>query len=214
MDAKAHWEHVYRRNRSDQVSWYQPRPAISLDLILRAAPARTEAIIDVGGGSSTLVDSLLGQGYSQLTVLDVSSAALDAARSRLGREASRVTWVEADVLTADLEAGAFDVWHDRAVFHFLTALADRRAYIEQVRRAVKPGGHVLVATFAEDGPTMCSGLPVSRYSPDALHGEFGAGFRLLESVREQHVTPAGRTQSFVYCLCRHEPHASSGTAAA
>lgn len=210
---KAHWERVYESNRPDQVSWFQSRPTISLDLIVGSAPARDAAIIDVGGGSSTLVDALLQAGYSHLTVLDLSSVALDRARSRLGPQASQVTWLEADVLSADLGAAAFDVWHDRAVFHFLTSVEDRTTYKALVRRAVKPGGYVLVATFAEDGPTTCSGLPVCRYSADSLHAEFGAGFSVVRSLREQHVTPGGRTQSFTYCVCRYAPPAGAGVAA-
>jgi ubiquinone/menaquinone biosynthesis C-methylase UbiE len=205
MDAKAHWDRLYLSKRPDQVSWYQPEPTLSLDLILRFAPTRHEAIVDVGGGTSTLVDRLLERGYSSLTVMDLSPTALAQSRTRLGAQASRVQWLEADVLEAEIGPATIDAWHDRAVFHFLTDAADRRKYTEQVRRAIRTGGYVLVATFADDGPTTCSGLPVSRYSPDALHHEFGAGFRLVESVREQHVTPTGRLQAFVYCLCRHEP---------
>jgi len=151
------------------------------------------------------VDGLLAAGYSRLTVLDLSVSALEQARVRVGRLAATVTWREADVLTVKLARGSIDLWHDRAVFHFLTRAADRHGYVAQVRRAVRPGGHVLVATFAENGPTRCSGFEVARYTPGALHGEFGTGFRLLSSVREQHVTPWGTQQPFVYCLCRFEP---------
>lgn len=213
MNGKAHWEHVYRSNRPDQVSWFQNHPTVSLELILDTAPTHEETIVDVGGGSSTLVDGLLAALYPHVTVLDLSSVALDRARARLGPAASRVTWLEADVLNVDLGTATFDVWHDRAVFHFLTSAEDRRTYATLVRRSVKAGGHVLVATFAEDGPTFCSGLPVNRYSADSLHDEFGQGFTLVRSIREQHITPAGRTQSFVYCLCRYDPSASAGAAA-
>ena len=212
MDAKAHWDRLYLSKRPDEVSWYQSQPTLSLDLILRFAPTRHEAIVDVGGGTSTLVDRLLERGYSSLTVMDLSPAALAQSRTRLGAQASRVQWLEADVLEADLGLATIDVWHDRAVFHFLTDAVDRRKYTEQVRRAVRPGGYVLVATFADDGPNTCSGLSVSRYSADALHHEFGAGFRLGEVVREQHITPAGRSQAFVYCLCQYEPSTSGGAA--
>jgi ubiquinone/menaquinone biosynthesis C-methylase UbiE len=212
MDAKTHWQHVYRTKRADEVSWFQREPTVSTELIRRAAPETTARIVDVGGGASTLVDSLLRHGYSELTVLDLSSAALAQARERLGAAGPAVTWQEADVLTVELPAAAFDVWHDRAVFHFLTEPADRSAYVAQVRRALRPGGHLLVATFAEDGPVKCSGLSVARYSAQTLGDEFGTPFRLVESVREQHVTPSGTTQSFVYCLCRFTPPA--GTRAA
>jgi 2-polyprenyl-3-methyl-5-hydroxy-6-metoxy-1,4-benzoquinol methylase len=209
---KGHWETVYQTKRADEVSWFQREPTISLDLIRRVAPATSARIIDVGAGASTLVDGLLRAGYSDLTVLDLSRTALHEAQNRLGDAASRVRWSEVDVLTTSLPEAAFDVWHDRAVFHFLTSAVDREAYIAQVRRAVRPGGYVLVATFAEDGPMKCSGLPVARYSAQALHDEFGGRFQLIESVREQHVTPTGTPQSFVYCLCRFVPPAQSQVA--
>lgn len=213
MNNKAHWEAIYETKKPHEVSWFQREATISLALIDRVAPASTSAVIDVGGGASTLVDGLLAAGYRNVTVLDLSSAALAEARRRLGPAGAAVNWLEADVLEADLPQRAFDVWHDRAVFHFLTAGTDRARYLAQVRRAVQPGGHLLVATFAQDGPTRCSGLPVARYTPGALHQEFGAGFRLLESVREEHVTPSGTKQAFVYCLCQVEPTASKNVAA-
>jgi len=202
QDAKAHWEHVYQTKRVDEVSWFQRQATVSLELIRRAAPEPTARIIDVGGGASTLVDGLLNAGYSNVTVLDISAKALGEARTRLDEAASRVHWMEADVLTAALPESQFDLWHDRAVFHFLTQQNDRAAYINQVRRAVRPGGHVLVATFAEDGPTSCSGLSVARYSAASLHETFGSEFQFVASVREEHRTPGGARQSFVYCLCR------------
>jgi ubiquinone/menaquinone biosynthesis C-methylase UbiE len=204
-DQKAHWETVYRTKRADELSWFQREPAISLALIRRAAPETSARIIDVGGGASRLVDELFRAGYSDVTVLDLSSTALSQARARLGGAAARVHWLEADVLNARLPEAGFDLWHDRAVFHFLTSPSDRDAYLAQVRRAVRSGGHVLVATFAEDGPTKCSGLPVARYSADALRDELGRAFQLVDSTREQHVTPSGTRQSFVYCLCRFVP---------
>lgn len=202
MDTKAHWEAIYKTNQPHQVSWFQREAKISLDFIRRVAPQLTAAIIDVGGGASTLVDGLVAAGYRRVTVLDLSATALEQARRRLGAAASQVAWLEADVLLADLPRATFDVWHDRAVFHFLTASTDRAAYVKEVQMSVKPGGYVLVATFANDGPTRCSGLPVVRYTADALHHEFGSTFRLVESVREEHVTPSGTTQAFVYCLCQ------------
>jgi SAM-dependent methyltransferase len=204
MDSKTHWERIYRTKQPHEVSWFQREAAIALALIRRVAPQATATIIDVGGGASRLVDGLVAAGHRGVTVLDLSPSALDLARLRLGAAAHDVTWIEADVLSAALRPGHFDVWHDRAVFHFLTSAADRARYVEQVRTSVKPGGHVLVATFADDGPTRCSGLPVARYSAAALHHEFGSRFELLESVREDHVTPSGSTQAFVYCLCRLE----------
>lgn len=213
MDARRHWDSVYRQKGAEEVSWYQAESRLSLELIRRAAPSNDAGILDVGGGASKLVDGLLAAGYTRVGVLDVSHAALEQARSRLGPSAAAVRWIEADILTADLPEHSVDVWHDRATFHFLTAARDRARYVEQVRHAVRPGGHVLIATFAEDGPTHCSGLEVARYAPDALHHEFGADFRLVQSAREEHVTPSGARQAFTYCLCRYEPHMHARSAA-
>lgn len=205
MDRHAHWERLYATTGPDQVSWFQAEALVSRQLIERAAPDRASPVIDIGAGASTLVDGLLASGYRALTVVDLSDAALAVAQTRLGADAARVEWRAADVLTVDLPAAAFRVWHDRAVFHFLTDAGDRARYVAQVARALAPGGHVVVATFAEDGPTRCSGLEVARYSPGALHGAFGPAFQLLESRRELHTTPSGATQAFTYCLCRYAP---------
>lgn len=199
---KAHWEQVYASKSSEAVSWYQPHAALSLELIRNCGLGPAAPIIDVGGGASTLVDDLLAAGHSDLTVLDLSANALAAARRRLGEAAARVHWIEADVTAAGLPRGRFAIWHDRAVFHFMTTPAQRAAYVATVRHAVRPGGYVIVASFAEDGPPRCSGLPVSRYAPQQLHAEFGAGFLLLGHREEGHHTPAGAVQQFVYCLCR------------
>jgi ubiquinone/menaquinone biosynthesis C-methylase UbiE len=200
MDRKAHWETVYATRQPHEVSWFQREAHTSLALIQRVAPDDMAAIIDVGGGASTLVDGLVAAGYRCVTVLDLSHTALELARRRLGTTASGISWLEADILSADLPPASFDLWHDRAVFHFLTAPADRSRYVGQARRIVRPGGYVLVATFAHDGPTRCSGLPVARYTASALHQEFGPAFRPVESAREEHVTPSGARQAFVYCL--------------
>jgi len=202
VDCKAHWDHVYQTVAPDRVSWFQPQPTLSLELIRRVAPRSTAAILDVGGGASTLVGHLLENGYRSVTVLDLSSTALSAARQRLGERGAIFTWLEADVLGVALAPSAYDVWHDRAVFHFLTDPEDRRRYAAQVHHAVRPDGYVIVAAFGPDGPTVCSGLPVVRYAPAALHAELGEGFHLVESTREQHRTPAGRSQEFIYCLFR------------
>lgn len=202
MNARTHWDTVYRTKAATEVSWYQEHAVRSLDLIRRTGVPVTGRIIDVGGGASTLVDDLLAAGYTDITVADISPAALDVARMRLGALADRVTWLEADITRAPLPVAAYDIWHDRAVFHFLTDAPDRARYVDQVRRTVKSGGHVIVATFATDGPDKCSGLPVTKYDPESLHAEFGADFRLTESMRETHVTPAGGEQRFVYCYCR------------
>lgn len=202
-----HWERIYRTKEPTQFSWYQPEARLSLDLIRRVAPDPATPIIDVGGGASTLVDGLLDAGYRDLTVLDVAPSALAIARQRLGDRAAGIRWVAADVLQAGLPAAGYAVWHDRAVFHFLTRRPDRAGYVAQTRHAVRPGGHVIVASFSPEGPPRCSGLEVARYSPEAMHAEFGEGFRLLDSVREDHHTPGGALQAFVYCLCRVEPPA-------
>ena len=197
-----HWEHVYQSKAADQMSWFQPEARVSLEIIKRSAPDHAAAIIDVGGGASTLVDGLLAAGYRALTVLDVAETALETTRRRVRESAAHVTWIHANVLDASLPGSAYDLWHDRAVFHFLAAASDRQRYVSQVRHAVRPGGHLLMATFAEDGPTRCSGLDVSRYSADELHAEFGAEFALVTSRREVHRTPSGAEQAFTYCVFR------------
>jgi len=202
MDRKQHWENVYRTKRPSEVSWYQVEADVSVRLIQEVAPERSAPILDVGSGTSVLVAQLVAAGYDDVTVLDISGAAIAAAQARLGPSAARIRWIEADILDAQLPDSRYQVWHDRAVFHFLTEPADRAKYVAQVRRAVPPGGHALVAAFAEDGPTRCSGLDVMRYSPASLHAEFGAGFRLVKSERDEHRTPGGSTQMFTYCLCQ------------
>lgn len=170
-------------------------------MIREAVPA-TAAIIDIGGGASILVDALLSSGYHRLSVLDLSPAALATARTRLGKAAAGVTWIEGDVLDVRLPKGGFDLWHDRAVFHFLTDGSERKHYVHQLDHALVADGHVVIATFAPEAPDRCSGLPVIRYSPEQLHAELGPGFRLVESARHDHRTPAGLTQAFTYCLFR------------
>jgi 2-polyprenyl-3-methyl-5-hydroxy-6-metoxy-1,4-benzoquinol methylase len=202
MQSKTHWEKIYAAKADTAVSWYQEHAVCSMKLLHASGVAKSAAIIDVGGGASTLVDDMLAEGYTNITVLDLSAAALARARQRLGARAGEVQWLEADVTAADLPSQRYDVWHDRAVFHFLTEPSQRQAYIEQVFRSVKPGGHVIVSTFAEDGPDRCSGLPVMRYTADQLHAQFGAAFSLVSHVKESHRTPSGNVQQFVYCYCR------------
>lgn len=202
MQTKDHWEKVYSTKATNAVSWFQEHANLSLDLIKATGIDGKAAIIDVGGGASTLADDLLANGFTDLSVLDLSAAALSAARTRLGSQASAVQWIEADITKADLPANRFDVWHDRAVFHFLVTAEERAAYVQTVFRSVKPGGHVIVATFAEDGPSQCSGLPVMRYRADELHAEFGESFSLASQQKETHHTPFGALQQFVYCYCR------------
>lgn len=202
MQRKIHWETVYSTKSADAVSWYQPHAERSLTMIRSTGVLHSGAIIDVGGGASTLVDDLVAEGYQNLTVLDLSAAALKVAKQRLGNRAELVDWRVGDITTAELPDRHFDIWHDRAVFHFLTEKHDRQAYVANVMRAVKPLGHIIIATFAADGPTKCSGLPVMRYSAEQLHAEFGGSFTLVEQEHESHHTPAGAIQKFVYCHCR------------
>lgn len=199
--AKTHWETVYQTKKPNEVSWYQDNPAKSCELILATGVSRQAPIIDVGGGASHLVEVLLESGFSDLTVLDISSRALQRLRERLGPRASLVTLVEADV-TEFQPRRHFAVWHDRAVFHFLIKPEDRQRYIATLCASLQPQGHVIIASFGPEGPLQCSGLNVMRYSPETLSAELGSGFTLIESAEELHVTPTGGTQQFVYCRFR------------
>ena len=201
-DDQRHWDDVYTRKGADHVSWFRPHLDRSLALVDAAQLPASASLIDVGAGASTLVDDLLTRGYRNLTVLDLAPQALELARTRLGDRASGVTWMVGDVTTAPLPGGAFDFWHDRAVFHFLADPKARQRYVAQVRKAVKPGGHVVVATFGLEGPDRCSGLEAARYSADGLHAQFGSAFRKVSSATELHETPWGSEQQFVYCYCR------------
>jgi 2-polyprenyl-3-methyl-5-hydroxy-6-metoxy-1,4-benzoquinol methylase len=203
-EVKAHWEKVYTIKATDQVSWFRPHLETSLALIERTGAGLSASIIDVGGGESTLADDLLARGYQNVTVLDISETAIEVTKKRLKELAERVHWIAADVTKADLAPNAYEVWHDRAVFHFLTSMEQRAAYVNTVRHAVKQGGHVIVGTFAPEGPTRCSGLDVMRYNAESLHNQFGNRFRLVESLKELHQTPFGTTQQFLYCYCQIE----------
>lgn len=202
MQPKEHWEKVYTSKATDAVSWFQTHAELSLELIQTTGVGQQAYIIDVGGGASTLVDDLVADGYRDLTVLDLSAAALGEARKRLGAKGDKVQWLEADVTKVVLPAQHYDIWHDRAVFHFLTTQQQREDYVRTVFQSVKPGGHVIIATFAEDGPEQCSGLPVMRYGAEELHDEFGDSFTLLKHQKEAHQTPFGTVQQFIYCYCR------------
>jgi SAM-dependent methyltransferase len=204
MAERGHWDRVYQTKDATGVSWYRPHLEQSIDLITRTGVRADASIIDVGGGASTLVDDLLVRGFRNVTVVDISEAALEVARRRLGPRAAGITWRVGDITTMELPADAYDLWHDRAVFHFLTDEGDRRAYIERVCCSVRDGGFVIVATFGPHGPEECSGLPVAHYSSEELHDAFGGAFRLLEHRIEIHHTPFGTEQEFVYCLCAKE----------
>ena len=201
-EQQQHWETVYRTRAPDAVSWYRPHLDASLALIERAAPDRGAAVLDVGGGASTLVDDLLACGYRDLGVLDISAEALNVTRERLSKTADAVTWLVADLLDAPLQEARYDLWHDRAVFHFLTQEEQRARYLQQLTRALKPGGHAVLATFGPQGPLKCSGLDTVRYDAEGLARALGDGFTLLDSALEFHATPFGTTQPFLYPLFR------------
>lgn len=200
-DRTTHWQNVYATKGEAEVSWFQDSPTISLDMIRAARPDRDAAIIDIGGGASRLVDALLREGYRDLTVLDLSANALDTAKKRIGAAASTVDWIVADATTWR-PMKTYDVWHDRAAFHFLTDPHDRAAYVERLRLAVKPEGHVIIATFAPDGPEACSGLPVQRHDSASLAAELEPDFELVETRSETHRTPWNSTQAFQFSRFR------------
>lgn len=190
---------MYGTKSAEQVSWFRPHLETSLAWVERYAANHESAVIDVGGGESTLVDDLIARGYRRVTVLDISERALDATRARLGAPGVDVEWIASDITRAALPAAAYDMWHDRAVFHFLTAEEDRAEYIARVRRSLKRGGYLIIATFGPEGPMKCSALDVCRYDADSLQSELGDEFRLVETLTEVHQTPFGTTQQFLYC---------------
>jgi 2-polyprenyl-3-methyl-5-hydroxy-6-metoxy-1,4-benzoquinol methylase len=199
MDPKTHWEGVYTTKTADEVGWYKPSFDVSLNLIAEACPGRSARVIDVGGGASLLVDNLLAHGYEQVAVLDIAAPALEQAKQRLADKAASVQWIVADVREAN-NLGQFDVWHDRAVFHFLVDAVDRQRYAALAKRTVPVGGHLIIATFSPTGPEKCSGLNTCRYSSRSLAAELGDGFQLIKEVPEVHTTPRGKSQSFVYAM--------------
>lgn len=201
MSKKEHWEQVYHKRSPLEVSWYQAEPKLSLELIATTGLSPDAAIIDVGGGASTLVDALLQRQYQKLAVLDISGTALAHARARLGDQADSVEWFEADI-TRFKPPHAFDLWHDRAVFHFLTEADDRRHYVTSLKNTLNPGGHLIIATFAIGGPTQCSGLDIVQYDAGKLLEELGTDFQLIEERSETHKTPAAAEQKFTYFRLR------------
>lgn len=202
MSTRAHWEQVYETKAVDGVSWYRPHLDRSIAYLRDAQLGPDAAVIDVGGGASTFVDDALALGFRDITVLDMAESALRATKERLGPQGASVSFVAADITRAELAPRRFDFWHDRAVFHFLTDPVDRARYVSIARRALKPGAHIVVATFAPDGPERCSGLEVARFDADGIHDEFGVGFEKVGAAEERHVTPWGSEQAFVYCYCR------------
>jgi len=197
MSRKSHWDTVYEGKADNEVSWYQSKPELSLKLIADSGVSRSDSIIDVGGGASMLVDYLVQDGFENITVLDISGAALRVAEKRLGENAKSVDWIEADITQFQC-AQTFDLWHDRAVFHFLTQASDRKKYIDLLHKVMKPGGHVIIAAFAIGGPDKCSGLDIVQYDAAKLSRELGETFILVEQEDEMHITPGGKRQAFGY----------------
>ena len=202
MDARSHWEQVYATKDPEQVSWFRPHLERSLELIERAAPDRSASLLDVGAGQSTLVEDLLGLGYENISVLEISQTALDGLKARVGQAGRAIRWICGDVTETELPEASFDLWHDRAVFHFLTEAGQRRAYVERAKSALKPGGSLIVSTFGPSGPERCSGLATMRYDVSSLGSEFGDRFRLVESSLDLHETPSGAVQPFLSCWYR------------
>lgn len=201
--SRAHWDGVYTSKSDAEVSWFEASAAISLDLIRRHKQVGAASLVDIGGGASRLVDALPAIGVCDISVLDLSSAALDVAKARLGPAADQVNWIAEDV-TRWQPAREYDFWHDRAAFHFLIAPEDRAAYLERLNSAVKQGGHAIIATFAKDGPLQCSGLPVIRYSPEELAHSVGPSFQLIEGLHHIHTTPWGSKQAFQFSIFRRQ----------
>ena len=210
MDSKQHWERVYASRPPERLGWYSRHLETSLAWIDELDIDRDSPIIDVGGGASTLVDDLLDRGYEDLTVLDISGEALALARERLGARAARVSWIEGDITSVVLSASRFALWHDRAVFHFLVAHADRQGYCERLQEALRPDGHVILGVFSPEAPPTCSGLPVQRYDANDLMEALGPGWSLQHSRLTLHVTPGGVEQMYLYCLLRREVEPNSG----
>lgn len=208
MERSTHWEQVYKTRGDTELSWFQARPTVSLELIDSLLP-RPRSAIDVGGGQSALAGAMMDRGFDRVTVLDISRAAIERGRARLGPRADRVGWIVGDVLESEI-ADAFDLWHDRAVFHFLSSPEERRRYVAAASRAVAPGGHAIVATFAPTGPEKCSGLPVCRYDAAGLAREFGGSFEMVSAATEGHVTPWGKNQDFTYVVLRRVRPAETG----
>jgi DNA-binding transcriptional ArsR family regulator len=201
LHTREHWEDVYSSKSADEVGWFKPTFDVSRRLVKEVAPEPTSRIIDVGGGASRFVDGLLADGSRHITVLDIASAGLEQAKHRLGAQASLVNWIVGDICRAS-PLGPFDVWHDRAVFHFLTDPDDRQRYAAVAKNSIPIGGHAIIATFSATGPQRCSGLPTCRYTATELATELGSGFALVTEIPELHTTPRGKPQSFIYTLLR------------
>jgi SAM-dependent methyltransferase len=202
MSERDHWEEVYSTKVTEKLGWYEPHLQTSLTWIKELSLVADAPIIDIGGGASTLADDLLDAGYRSITVLDISEKALSSVRTRLGERAELITWLGGNVTSVDLPTHYFEVWHDRAVFHFLTLLEQKRKYRNNLLKALKPGGHLIIGTFAPEAPPKCSGLPVERYRPNQLKNTFGGEFELKQHHKELHITPSGVEQMYLYCHFR------------
>jgi 2-polyprenyl-3-methyl-5-hydroxy-6-metoxy-1,4-benzoquinol methylase len=197
-DPKKHWENVYQKESPEHLSWYQDKPEMSLRLIAATGVGFDSNIIDIGGGTSTLAGLLVAQGYKRVTALDIAASSIEKAKLVMAEQANEIKWIEADATNYTLTE-RYDIWHDRAVFHFLTDIHDRKRYVDAVQESLKGGGHLIIATFGLKGPRKCSGLHVVRYSPETLHNEFGNNFNLVETFVEIHTTPSKVQQEFIYC---------------
>lgn len=203
VSAAQHWDSMYQKEPGHSGSWYQEHPEYSLRLLDAAGAQQGQAVVDIGGGESRLPDRLLDRGFDDLTVLDISPTSLRTAQQRLGPAAARVHWLARDILTWR-PGRTYDLWHDRAVFHFLTSEQGRATYMATLQRALASGGRVVIGTFAADGPEQCSGLPVAQYSPEELAAQFGDAFRVLTTAREEHHTPAGAVQPFTWLVLERD----------
>ena len=199
MNQKNHWEEVYSTKRAEQLGWYEPHLQTSVNWIDELSLSANSPIIDIGGGASTLAGDLLDAGYTSITVLDISEKALSSAKAGLGKRAERITWLNGNITSIDLPAHHYEVWHDRAVFHFRTEPDQQRSYRDKLLKALKPGGHVIIGTFAPEAPPTCSGLPVQRYSPELLENTLGSEFVLRHQQNELHITPGGVKQMYLFC---------------
>jgi len=197
-DPKTHWENVYQKESPEELSWYQDKPEISLKLIAATGVGFDGNLIDIGGGTSKLASLLVAQGYTKVTVLDIAAHSIEQAKLALGEQANKLQWIEADATNYNF-AEKYDIWHDRAVFHFLTDIHDRKRYVDAAQQSLKTDGHLIIATFGLKGPRKCSGLHVVRYSPETLHNELGKNFDLVETFIEVHSTPSKVQQEFIYC---------------
>lgn len=210
MDRVLHWENVYQTKSSTEVSWYEPDPKQSLDLILQVAGESRGRVLDVGGGQSFLVDRLLDAGFANVAVLDVSQTAVEATKARLGERASQVEWIVADITQHD-SLGEFDIWHDRAVFHFITDPDDRRHYVELLKLSLPTGGYFIVGTFAIGGPEKCSGLPIRQYDATTMQLELGPAFEPVQCSEYLHTTPTGKPQQFFFGVYRRVDETSNSS---